>query len=210
MFEHVFLLSSHLTDKVARCKNWLKSFSLRFLKTMLHCFELHCFDSSMPSWFEICCWMPICYPISQAFIFSLSPAFRHFSMTSLWIICAELSPLTGNSGPVVLEILQMYFFGEDIISVPMFSFSGAPFISKLNLLYQSSTFLTFFSPFSNLWLIGSYILSDMEFLSFIILCFCLVSFPGSPFLLVFVTGGHGEQGQVFVSVPHVSETLSQH
>lgn len=83
-------------------------------------------------------------------------------MTSLLIICAELSPLTGNSGPVVLEILQMYFFGEDIISVPMFSFSGAPFISKLNRLYQSSTFLTFFSPFSNLWLIGSSILSDLE------------------------------------------------
>lgn len=40
MFVHVFFLPSFLIDKVARCKNWLKSCSLRLLKTLLHCFEL--------------------------------------------------------------------------------------------------------------------------------------------------------------------------
>lgn len=99
-----------------------------------------------------------------------------------------------------------------MISVSMFSFSGAPVIQKVNFLYQSSTFLIFFLLFQISGLqVLKYFLVWREFPSFIIPCFCLlVCFPQSPFLLVFVTGGHGEQGQVFVSVPRVSETLSQH
>ena len=115
---------------------------------------------SMSSLFESFCVTPVCFPIFQAFIFFLSPAFWHFSVTPFYVLCWTWS-CHWKLRPCRVENFVDLFLWRGCKTCFYALCFWSSFIYSVNLLCQSSTFLIFSLLFQISGLIGFYMFSDL-------------------------------------------------